>query len=188
MEAPQMPSHARSTSSLLLAASLALALPAAAKSEATQVKKPEAPAVAATIGAPDAKWTDTTNAAAATPEQKAQLQTGKPITVTGEVVDVSCYLQLGKRGEKHVACGTKCLQNGQPIGLVDDKGDLYVLFAEEHDPRRDGKVDLRATFVPLLAKRVTVSGIATEQKGSHGIFVAAAALKPAAPAAPAPAK
>ena len=33
-------------------------------------------------------------------------QMGKPITVVGEIVDLSCYLQLGKHGEKHKSCGS----------------------------------------------------------------------------------
>ena len=39
-------------------------------------------------------------------------------TRVGEIVDFSCYLQLGKHGEKHRACGQKCVNNGQPIGLL----------------------------------------------------------------------
>ena len=133
--------------------------------------------VAATIGTEaGAKWSDTTVKAAATPEQQAQLKTGKPATITGEVIDVSCYTQLGKRGEKHIACGTKCLQNGQPAGLVADDGTVYTLFVEQHDPRRDGKADLKATFIPLLAKRVTVSGMLVEQKNAKALFVDQAAL------------
>jgi hypothetical protein len=137
--------------------------------------------VAATIGSKaDAVWTDTTVKAAGTPEQQAQLKAGKPATITGEVIDVSCYLQLGKRGEKHIPCGTKCLTNGQPIGLLDDAGVVYVLFAEQHDPRRDGTLDLKATFIPLLAKRVTVTGMLSEQKDTKGLFVHAVATAPAA--------
>jgi hypothetical protein len=142
--------------------------------------------VAATIGAKaTSKWTETTDKAAATPEQVATLKKGKPQTVVGEIVEVSCFLQFGKRGEKHIPCGSKCIENGQPIGIVDDKGVLYTLFAEAHDPRRDGKADLKATFLPLLAKRVSVTGMVQESKGSHGLFVDDDALQ--APATPAPA-
>jgi hypothetical protein len=136
--------------------------------------------VAATIGTEaGAKCSDTTVKAAATPEQKAVLKKGKPATVTGEVIDVSCFLQLGKRGEKHIACGTKCLQNGQPAGIVDDDGNVYTLFVEQHDPRRDGKADLKATFIPLLAKRVKVSGMLVDQKSVKALFVDQDALTPA---------
>ena len=33
-----------------------------------------------------------------------------PITRVGEIVDFSCYIQLGKHGEKHRSCGQKCVQ------------------------------------------------------------------------------
>ncbi len=59
---------------------------------------------------------------------------GKAVTETGEIIDLSCYLQLGKHGEKHVGCGKKCLQSGQPIGLLTKDGAVYMLMEEEHDP------------------------------------------------------
>ena len=67
---------------------------------------------------------------------------GKVATIIGEVVDYSCYLQVGKHGEKHRDCGQKCLQNGQPMGILTKDGDLYLLMEEEHNPRRDGMTDL----------------------------------------------
>ncbi len=140
--------------------------------------------LAATIGSKEgAKWTDTTIAAAATADQQKHLKKGKPATVVGEVIDVSCYAQLGKRGEKHIACGTKCLQNGNPAGILDDQGNVYTLFVEQHDPRRDGTADLKSTFVPLLAKRVQVSGMLVEEKSVRALYVDQSALA----AAPAPA-
>jgi len=142
--------------------------------------KKSAPAKAAETAPPaqvgkkdTAKWTDTTTAAAGTPEQKAVLASGKIITVTGELVEVSCFLQLGKRGEKHIPCGTDCLKNGQPFGLVTAKGALYLVLAEEHDPRRYGKADLREALIPLLAKQVSVTGMHTMREGYHAIYVQA---------------
>ena len=133
-----------------------------------------------------AKWSATTYEAAATEANKKVLEEGKPMTVTGEVIDVSCYLQLGKRGEAHVACGTKCIANGQPIGLLDEDQNIYILFPEEHHPRRDGKVSIKGVFGPLLAKTVTVTGMGTEMKGYRGLFVNATEaqkmMKAAAPA------
>jgi hypothetical protein len=138
--------------------------------------KPAASAAAIQIGSKESsKWTDTTTAAAATPEQKAVLAGGKPMTVSGELVEVSCFLQLGKRGEKHIPCGTKCLQNGQPFGVVTAGNQLYLLMAEEHDPRRDGQADLRTALIPLLAKQVRVTGMHTMHNGYHALFVSAAA-------------
>src|ERR1035438_8093007 len=71
----------------------------------------------ASIGTkPDAAsvWTATSVAAGV----NSKPQPGRPVTVVGEIVDFSCYLQLGKHGEKHRSCGQKCVANGQPIGLL----------------------------------------------------------------------
>ena len=132
-----------------------------------------APDIAASdAGAPDSTgWTATTYEAAASEANKKVLASGKAMTVTGEVVDISCYLQLGKRGEAHVPCGSKCIEHGQPIGLLDKDEKLYMLFAEEHHPRRDGQVDLKKVFAPLLAKTVTVTGMMTEMKDYRALFV-----------------
>lgn len=140
-----------------------------------QDSKDKSPATpAAEIGKKDtAKWTGTTVAAATTPEQKAVLKSGKVTTVTGELVDVSCYLQLGKRGEKHIPCGSECLKNGQPFGVLTTSKTLYIVMAEEHDPRRHGEADLREALIPLLAKQVKITGMHTMSNGYHAIYVQA---------------
>ena len=123
-----------------------------------------------------AQWSATTLESATSEAHKKVLASGKIATVTGEVVDVSCYLQLGKRGEAHVPCGSKCIANGQPIGIVDADGNLYIVMAEEHHPRRDGQVQLKSVLGPLLAKTVTLTGMMTEMKGYRALFVQAAEL------------
>ena len=90
---------------------------------------------------------------------------GNPITRVGEIVDFSCYIQLGKHGEKHRSCGQKCVNNGQPIGLLTKDGALYMLMPEEHDPRRDGGVDAKASAADHMGHIVTVNG--TEAQGER---------------------
>jgi hypothetical protein len=104
---------------------------------------------------------------------------GKPISVVGEVIDLSCYLQVGKHGDKHRDCGQKCVRNGQPVGLLKEDGTVYMLIDEEHDPRRDGLTDFRAQAVELMAHVVTVHGTLTEVNGLKAIYVQGS-LKPAA--------
>lgn len=139
--------------------------------------KPAPPAAPVVLGKPEtAKWTATTYEAATAEANKKVLESGRAATVTGEVVDVSCYLQLGKRGEAHIACGSKCIANGQPIGLLDAEDHLYIVMAEEHHPRRDGQVELKTVLGPLLAKTVTLNGMMTEMRGYRALFVQAAEL------------
>jgi hypothetical protein len=122
----------------------------------------------ATLGTkPDQPWTATSIAAGV----DSKPQPGKPVSVVGEIVDFSCYLQLGKHGEKHRSCGQKCVQNGQPIGLLTQDGTLYMLMPEEHDPRRDGGVDAKASASDHMGHIVRVEGTEADVHGYKGIYV-----------------
>ena len=123
---------------------------------------------AAVIGVkPTETWTATTIAAGVDKKPEP----GRIITRVGEIVDFSCYIQLGKHGEKHRSCGQKCVQNGQPIGLLTENGTLYMLMPEEHDPRRDGGVDAKASASEHMGQIVEVSGTEASVNGYHAIYV-----------------
>jgi len=122
----------------------------------------------ATIGTkPTEAWTTTSTAAGV----DSKPQPGRPITRVGEIVDFSCYIQLGKHGEKHRSCGQKCVQNGQPIGLLTQDGSLYMLMPEEHDPRRDGSVDAKASAADHMGHIVTVNGTEASVGSYRAIYV-----------------
>lgn len=116
-------------------------------------------------------WTATTMEAAATDANKKVLAEAKPLTITGEVVDVSCYTQLGKRGEAHKACGAMCVKSGSPAGLLAADGTLYILMPEPHHPRRDGKASLAQYLSERMAQTLTLSGMASEHGGIHTLFI-----------------
>jgi hypothetical protein len=116
---------------------------------------------------PTEPWTATTIAAGV--DKKPEM--GRPITEIGEIVDFSCYIQLGKHGEKHRSCGQKCVQNGQPIGLLTQNGTLFMLMPEEHDPRRDGGVDAKAMAVEHMGHIVEVNGTEASVGGYRAIYV-----------------
>lgn len=96
---------------------------------------------------------------------------GTPTTVVGEVIDLSCYLQVGKHGDKHKDCGQKCVRNGQPVGLLAQDGTVYMLIDEEHDPRRDGLTEFRKAAAELMAQVVTVNGTLTDVAGQKALYV-----------------
>jgi hypothetical protein len=104
---------------------------------------------------PQAPWTSTTVAAAVDGKPNPG---AKEATVVGEIIDFSCYLQIGKHGEKHRSCAQKCFQNGQPIGLMTKDGTLYMLMEEEHDPRRDGLTNFRQAAVDHAGHIMEVTG------------------------------
>ena len=119
-------------------------------------------------------WSSTTLEAAATDANKKVLAEARSLTITGEVVDVSCYTQLGKRGAAHKACGAKCVLAGEPVGIVTADNTLYILMPEQHHPRRDGKATIAKEYAAKMGDTVTVTGMASEHGGIHTLFIAAA--------------
>ena len=105
---------------------------------------------------------------------------GKKTSKVGEIVDLSCYLQVGKHGDKHRECGQKCVKNGQPVGLLCEDGTVYLLIDEEHDPRRDGLTTFRQKAVDYMAYVVTIHGTLTEVGGQKAIFVQGFVAQPGA--------
>ena len=116
---------------------------------------------------PEASWTATTMGASV--DGKPVM--GRVVTVTGEIVDFSCYLQIGKHGEKHRACGQKCFKAGQPVGLLTKDGSLYMLMEEEHDLRRDGLTDFRSAAIEHAAHIMEVTGTSSSHAGFNAIYV-----------------
>ncbi len=126
-----------------------------------------------TAEAPKPAWSATTLEAAATEANKAVLKNGKALTVTGEVVDLSCYIQLGKRGDGHKACGAKCVTNGAPVGIVTKENKVYMLVAEQHHPRRDGQLSFAKQYAEKMGTNITINGMLSEFGGIPTIFVEA---------------
>lgn len=160
------------TATFLVLAALVLGFGVAASKDILQPQfKPEKGTYdqpAGKLGEPPANtWSVTTVAAAV----DGKPNPGKVTTLVGEIVDYSCYLQLGKHGAKHRDCGQKCLKNGQPIGLLTKEGKLYLLMEEEHDPRRDGLTTFRAAAIDHMAHVMEVSGTLSEVEGQRALYV-----------------
>lgn len=112
-------------------------------------------------------WTATTFGASV----DGKPNTGAIKTVVGEIIDFSCYLQVGKHGEKHRDCAQKCFKAGQPIGLLTADGDIYILMEEEHDPRRNGLGTFRDAAIEHTGHIMEVSGTASTVRGFQALYV-----------------
>lgn len=78
-------------------------------------------------------------------------------TITGEVVDMMCYLDHGAKGEKHKGCAEKCIKNGGPVGLLSN--DQLYLVIGEHKPINDELSSKAAQTVTLKGKVVERNGV-----------------------------
>jgi hypothetical protein len=86
-------------------------------------------------------------------------------TLTGEVVDVFCYLSHTKDGigKGHAECAKKCIKSGLPVALkVGDQ--LYLVTMADHNPANHQLAD-------LAAEQVTVRGKVMEQDGQRLIAI-----------------
>lgn len=92
-------------------------------------------------------------------------------TMVGEIIDYSCYLQIGKHGEKHRDCAQKCFKQGQPIGLLAKDGSIFLLMEEEHNPRRDGLTALREKAIEHAGDVVEITGTAAKVDGQKAFYV-----------------
>ncbi len=89
----------------------------------------------------------------------------KESTVKGEVVDLWCYLNDGSHGADHKECGVSCAKAGNPIGIVDAKGHVYVAMSmKNHEPNL-------ATLMDKMAETVTVTGKVVDKGGTRVVYV-----------------
>ena len=79
--------------------------------------------------------------------------------VTGEVVDMMCYVDHNAVGEKHgQSCGAKCIKSGGPVGIVSD-GKAYLVVGE-HKPMNDQLAEYCGKNITLKGKLAERGGIA----------------------------
>jgi len=80
-------------------------------------------------------------------------------SVTGEIVDMMCYIDHNAMGDSHgQSCGSKCIKNGGPVGIVEN-GKAYIVVGE-HKPMNDELADSCGKTITLKGKFVERGGIA----------------------------
>ncbi len=80
-------------------------------------------------------------------------------SVTGEIVDMMCYVDHNAIGESHgQSCGAKCIKGGGPVGIVSD-GKAYLVVGE-HKPMNDQLAEYCGKTVTLKGKLADRGGIA----------------------------
>jgi hypothetical protein len=87
------------------------------------------------------------------------------LTVSGEVVDLACYVGHGAKGPDHQKCAQKCAQMGQPMGLLAADGALYLLVADHSNPAPYSKAR------SLAGDQVEIKGEVSERGGMRALTV-----------------
>ena len=85
-------------------------------------------------------------------------KSGSEISVTGEVLDMACYLDHGAHGEKHADCAKMCISSGLPVGIKSADGTVYLLIGE-HKPANAELAEYAAKTITVKGKYVSRDGI-----------------------------
>ena len=87
--------------------------------------------------------------------------------VTGEVVDLSCYLHhpATSTGSSHRKCAEMCAKKGLPMGLLTADKQVFLLLEDHDNPKA------YAAAIAKAAQQVTVEGDKVDVGGVQGLMV-----------------
>jgi len=80
------------------------------------------------------------------------------ILVTGEVLDMTCYIANNLSGPDHAECARVCIRSGEPAGIKAQDGKVYLLTGEPGH-------SINAEVADYAAKVVTIKGTQTVRDG-----------------------
>jgi hypothetical protein len=78
--------------------------------------------------------------------------------ITGEVVDMMCYVDHNAMGDKHAGCAAKCIKGNGPVGIVSD-GKAYLIVGD-HKPINDALAEFAGKTITVRGKMAERGGIA----------------------------
>ena len=92
---------------------------------------------------------------------------GKTVTLTGEVLDMDCYMNEGASGKEHKSCAVMCLNNDAPVGLLTSDGMAYFLTANEDK----GKTQFYDNVRKWGGEKAKITGVLQKRGGTMCVRV-----------------
>ena len=86
-------------------------------------------------------------------------------TVTGEILDMKCYMTSGAHGDNHKDCAAMCIKGGAPMGILVDDGKVYLLIEGKNDSGAFEEAKKHA------GETVTITGTLSEKNGVQALIV-----------------
>ncbi|HEU5260631.1 MAG TPA: hypothetical protein VFU41_04300 [Gemmatimonadales bacterium] len=86
--------------------------------------------------------------------------TGKDVSMTGQVIDLSCFTTSGASGAGHKACATGCAKSGMPLAILGDDGKIYLPASAKPADAQNSRL------LPFAEQKVKLTGSVLE---SHGV-------------------
>ena len=86
-------------------------------------------------------------------------------TVTGEILDMKCYMASGAHGDGHKQCAATCINGGAPMGILTDDGKVYLLI--EGSKNADAYDEAKK----FAGEKVTLTGTFSDKNGVQALIV-----------------
>lgn len=95
---------------------------------------------------------------------EAKKEKAAPMTFTGEVLDLYCYMEHPESatGAEHAKCAQGCISKGLPIGFMASDGTVYLIIGKEHE-------SASTAVAAFVGKKSTITGYVKESKGMKAI-------------------
>jgi hypothetical protein len=85
------------------------------------------------------------------------------IVVTGEVLDMTCYIASNLSGPDHAKCARICIRSGEPAGIKAQDGKVYLLTGEPGHSVNAELAEYAAQVVTIKGKQSVRDGFAQLQ-------------------------
>ena len=100
------------------------------------------------------KWSERSHRSAAGAQE---------IVVTGEVLDMTCYIASNLSGPDHAKCARICIKNGSPAGIKTHEGRVYLLTGAPGQSINSELAQYAAEVVTIKGKQTFRDGFAQLQ-------------------------
>jgi hypothetical protein len=98
-------------------------------------------------------------------EQKPAAAAGNEVTLTGQVIDVNCFVTMGASGAGHKQCAAACAKKGVALAILGSDGTVYMpVSAKPGDPQN-------SRLEPFVEGHVKVTGMHRMSSGLHTIEI-----------------
>ncbi len=88
----------------------------------------------------------------------------KTVSLTGEIVDLNCYMAAGAHGAGHKQCALMCLKAGAPAGLLTHSGKVYLIVSGHG-------TDPSTKAMKYVADQVKVQGMVYKRGGLDAVNI-----------------
>ena len=110
--------------------------------------------ISASVTALLMKWSD---------RRQRPVLAAQEILVTGEVLDMTCYIAYNLSGPDHAECARVCIKSGSPAGIKAANGRVYLLTGQPGESVNAQLAEYAAKIVTIKGKITTRSGFAQLQ-------------------------